>query len=118
MATINSHSVPHLWIVPSIVFDSGLGREVCHSLWNSCQGVGVGGSQTWTGCIVELAFASSGVSLHDSVYKHVFGTEEGHEMGCLICLYQVSLREPGASPGPSAVLGSDQNYSTLQAPEI
>lgn len=69
---------------------------------------GVGTSQTWAGCVVEFAFAFSGVSLHDSVQRHLFGTEEGHEMGCLICFYQMSLREPGASPGPSAMLGSDQ----------
>lgn len=79
--------------------------------------MGKGHSQTRTGCIVKLAFAFSGVSLHDSVHKHLFGTEEGHEMSCLICFYQVSLREPGASPGPSA-MGSDQNYSMLQATEI
>lgn len=107
----------HLWIVPSSLTQD-LAVRFFRSLWNSywvCVG---GGSQTWTGCIVELTFAFSGVSLHDSVYERVFGTEEGHEMGCLICFYQVSLREPGASPGPSAMLGSDQNYSTLQAPEI
>lgn len=63
-----------------------------------------GTSQTRTGCIVKLAFDFSGVSLHDSVHRHLFGTEEGHEMSCLICFYQVSLREPGASPGPSAML--------------
>lgn len=117
MATINSYSVSTPLDCP-LSLTQDLAVRFFRSLWNSYGGGGGGASQTWTGCIVELAFASSGVSLHDSVYRHVFGMEEGHEMGCLIYLYQVSLREPGASPGPSAVLGSDQNYSTLQAPEI
>lgn len=106
MAPLNSHSVSHLWIVPS-----SLTQDLAVRFVQSVEQLSRRGrraSQTWTGSIVEFAFAFSGVSLHDSVHRHLFGTEEGHEMGCLIYFYQVSFREPGANPGLSAMLASDQ----------